>query len=344
LGQLLPDILNNDQPQLLGNFCAIIYNPSTKTIKIKTDRYRSFPIYIHEQSEITNLSKSTKVVWADSLINVGAAYVHWEVKFDAVVPIDTSAITLDQALTEISQILDKSTQDFLSNNHLPVRVHLSGGIDSMLIYSFLEKFTSDYELVTCQHVDYDYFWLKNSGTIKNNFWGYNQIHHWHEPCVITSGTPGDEFMLRGPSTVDLYLKFYGHNVVNLLNLPEWHNSLMQTYLRKPKNYKIFKEQQLDQGWDQEMLFWNLCNTILNDWQHWHLGNTLTWTPLRNLEIFKIMLRLPVNDVIGQVMNADISRALIGRNNPKLLDYLSPQKNSGNVMENLTDFLLQKNNG
>ena len=134
LGQLLPDILNNDQPQLLGNFCAIIYNPSTKTIKIKTDRYRSFPIYIHEQSEITNLSKSTKVVWADSLINVGAAYVHWEVKFDAVVPIDTSAITLDQALTEISQILDKSTQDFLSNNHLPVRVHLSGGKEIDRLY------------------------------------------------------------------------------------------------------------------------------------------------------------------------------------------------------------------
>jgi hypothetical protein len=65
--------------------------------------------------------------------------------------------------------------------------------------------------------------------------------------------------------------------------------------------------------------------------------------LRNLEIFKLLLRLPMHDVLDQVMNAGISRELIKHNNPDLLELLSPYKNTGNVMENLEGFLLQKNN-
>jgi hypothetical protein len=38
------------------------------------------------------------------------------------------------------------------------------------------------------------------------------------------------------------------------------------------------------------------------------------------------------------MNSVVQKKLIERNNPKILNYLSPQKNSNNYMKNLTNLL------
>ena len=84
----------------------------------------------------------------------------------------------------------------------------------------------------------------------------------------------------------------------------------------------------------------LCNIVVNDWQHWHLGNTQTWTPLRDLEIFKLFLRLPALEAVPQIMNSHISLELIRRNRPELTQLISDQKNTGNIMRNLSNFLLQ----
>jgi hypothetical protein len=84
--------------------------------------------------------------------------------------------------------------------------------------------------------------------------------------------------------------------------------------------------------------WSVCNTVVNDWQHWHIGNTLTWTPLRDLELFKLCLRLPPELAKGQIMNSTVSRTLIEQNVPGLTSVLSDQKNTGNVMRNLQQLL------
>ena len=84
------------------------------------------------------------------------------------------------------------------------------------------------------------------------------------------------------------------------------------------------------------MMWNLCNILVNDWQHWHLGNTLTWTPLRDIEIIKLFLRLPVDDALGQILNSDISCRLIEQNEAGLTRVISDQKNSGNSMKNLVN--------
>jgi hypothetical protein len=82
-----------------------------------------------------------------------------------------------------------------------------------------------------------------------------------------------------------------------------------------------------------------CDYNSNDWQHWHLGKTLTYTPLRDIEMFKLYARLEVDALKEQLMNSAIQIRLIGKNNPKLLNILSPQKNSLNYMENLASFHL-----
>jgi hypothetical protein len=325
LDRLLEQILFQTEPMLTGNFCSLILVDDT--IKIQTDRYRSFPIYVG--NGVNNLVPTDRTAWTDSLILVHSDLSVSENKFDVIGDIDTTPLSVDAVLDKITTILDQKTESLLKYNHLPVRVFLSGGVDSMLVYSFLKKHSNNYELVKCSHVDYDYFWLKNSGDI-SKYWGYNQIHYWQDPCVLTSGTPGDEFMLRSPTTSDLWLKAHGIQINDLLKDPKWCSCLHAEYFNRKSNYAIFQEPSTISATP-----WELSNIIVNDWQHWHLGNTLTWTPLRDLEIFKLILRLPIDTVIEQVMNSSISIQLIERNCPGLSLALSDCKNTGNVLSNLT---------
>ena len=335
LPALLDTIIQQEEPFITGNFCAIVYDTLTETIKIKTDRYRGFPIFVKNGQEVSNMPIAKDwTAWTDSLVTIDKNFVVKEDKFDLIGVIDTTPIDLETALELVDKILSTKTQWFLANNTLPIRAHLSGGVDSLLVFSYLQKYTNKYQMVLAQHLDYDWFWLSNSGTIKKHYWGYSQIHHWNEPCVLTSGAPGDEFMLRSPGTLDLWLKFHKLEMLQLLELPEWKSCLHYNYFMKPSNYTIFEHQILNPDLDREGLFRELCNTVANDWQHWHLGNTLTWTPLRDLEIFKIMLRLSVDDGLGQIMNSDFSKALIERNSPGLSKFISDKKNVGNPMKNL----------
>jgi hypothetical protein len=146
-------------------------------------------------------------------------------------------------------------------------------------------------------------------------------------------------MLRSPVTVDVFLKLRGRNMIDLLNQDKWQKCLHHTYFNLPKHHIIFADNAPLPKWDRQQMIWNLCNILVNDWQHWHLGNTLTWTPLRDLEIIKLLFRLPVDDALGQIMNSDISCRLIEQNKAGLTRVISDQKNSGNYMKNLVDFLL-----
>lgn len=336
--ELMDQIIFQTEPMILGNFCAIIYDADADTVKIHTDRYRSFPIYFKNLQVITNLIPQEHTAWTDSLLEIAGDLTVTERKFDVIGEICTDKLTKDQVVDQIDSILQHKTKMFLSHNTLPVRAYLSGGIDSLLVYSYLQKFTNNFELVNYSHIDYDEFWLKNSGTLKQ-FWGYSQIHHWQTPCVLTSGAPGDEFMLRSPTTCDLYLKSHGLDLIALLDTPAWKNCLHKDYFEKSAHMKIFKSQTVDASKTQTEIFWDLCNTVVNDWQHWHLGHTLTWTPLRDLDIFKLLLRLPVDAAITQIFDSAISKRLIDQNKSGLCAVISDKKNSGNYMKNLCGILL-----
>lgn len=336
LTQVLDRICQQNKPELLGNFCVIVYDPDTEQLRLQTDRYRSFPIYINDR-EVTNLVPGSRTAWTDSLISIDHDFTVTESKFDVIGNINTEPLTVEQVLDQVHHKLLTKTQQFVQHNSLPIKTFLSGGIDSLLVYSYLQNFCTDYELVRCNITEYDRFWLMNSGDISKH-WAYTQIHHWLNPCVLTSGAPGDEFMLRSPTTADMFLKYRGIQIVDLLEQRTW---LHTQYFDQPKHRELFNRQTVDTTMTLEQMHRYLCNIVVNDWQHWHLGNTLTWTPLRDLEIFKLFLRLPVQHAVQQIMNSSISLELIKRNRAELTTLISDQKNTGNVMRNLCQFLLQR---
>jgi hypothetical protein len=115
----------------------------------------------------------------------------------------------------------------------------------------------------------------------------------------------------------------------------WHDCLHRDYFQK--HFDLFNNQSAPRHNSKAQLIHHLCDIVVNDWQHQHIGNTLTWTPLRDLEIFKTLLRLSVDDLIPQIMSSTISIQLIEQNQPGLSRLISSQKNNSTPMENLIEF-------
>lgn len=315
-----------------GSFC--IFKIKGQTVELIHSLYRSFPIHYSQGAEVTNLTKLTSTCHADqTLLAFDSAL---EFTFSRAKQTLQFEITNTQTVVEqiYNKILNKVTA-FLQHNTLPIKVFLSGGIDSMLVYSFLQKAGAKVELLNSLHVDLDYFLCQNYSLLKNQYWGYNQIHHYRSPCVLVSGAPGDEFMLRSPIYANIYFQAHGTSVTEMLG---HQNCLHKNYFLKTKHLAEYDAQA--QNPIIKCVIKNLsatksylCNMALNDFQHWHLGNTLTLTPLLDLEIYKLMLQLPYEVAVQQLLDSTISKQLIAMNDSQLLQYLSQQKNS-NSFENL----------
>jgi len=325
---LLPVVLHQQHPKLLGNFCVIAVGPDQ--IQIKTDRYRSFPIWFEQQKEITNLVPLSNTAWTNNLVSATSGLAVTLHNFNVIGTLDLALLTESQVLDQVDEILLARTRNFIEHNTLPIRSFLTGGVDSLLVYSYLKRAGADVEVVDYLHIEYDHFWKCNSHHLKK-FWGYGQIHHWSEPTVLASGAPGDEFMLRSPVTANMYLASRGTSIPELLKTHP--DCLHYEYFILPKHQKIFESTPTTTN--PRWLAYEICNVLVNDWQHWHIGNTLTWTVLRDLDVLKLMLRLPVESAVAQILDSSISKKLIERNLPGATAWISDQKNTGAIRKNLT---------
>ena len=322
--------------QYSGNFLVCCFDPATGNTDLYTNQWRGFLIWADTGTRISNLYHGSHTIWNDSTVSIDQDLIVGEVKADIIG--NTDLPTSDKKSVEegIDAILHTRVGNFIKNCDLPLRVFCSGGVDSTLVWSYVAQHTQNFELVLEDRVQWDYFWCRNRRKIKDNFWAYKQIHHWLNPCVLTSGTPGDEFMLRSPTIANLWCMYHGIDIFDWLSEAP---SMMRDYLKK--NSHIFQQQQQDRSLDsilkssRQKFIAYLCNIVLNDCQHWHLGNTLTFTPLRDLNIFKLMLSLPLDEFKNQLMNSDVSQRLIARNDANLLSVLSDKKNISESLTNLT---------
>ena len=180
LADLLESIVQQNEPVFTGDFCAIVFDQHSKSIQVKTDKYRGFPIYVESARQVTNLIALGRTVWADGLISMDSKFNITETKFNVIGPIDTDTISVDHLIDQVDTILTQRTQQFLSHNKLPLRAFLTGGVDSLLVYSYLKKFTDQFDLIKYQHFDYDRFWMLNSDSITEQYLEFRQLHHWHE--------------------------------------------------------------------------------------------------------------------------------------------------------------------
>jgi hypothetical protein len=337
LEESINQIILDETPKLSGNFCVIIID---QNIEIKGSKYRSFPIYYNDQ-EVTNLVQLDKNIGANCIAKFDFDLKPTIETFNILGSITTDTLSFEQSVNLIDSLLSNKIESFLKYNQLPVKIFLTGGLDSMLIYSYIKKYTSNFELLNYQHFEYDYFWMQNYTDIKK-FWAYNQLHHWREPCMLAVGTPGDEFMMRGPLVGNAYLRHFNSGIMESLKMDKFKNCIHFDYFQKESNKKIYAEQQKQSATfkNLQLLTHYICHNVYNDFQHWHLGETLTYSPLRDLDITKIILRTDMESVQNQIMDGAISKALMAGNDPNLLEYISPQKNSAGSFKIVSPLILQ----
>lgn len=353
LEDILQDFLVDPTPKYNGNFCVIIIEKDK--LIITHDVYRSFGLYEDKNGvEITNLPKKEdseyEKIWSDRytvLEENKFDYVFWDIPYKNT---DFSKrITVDEYVSDSVRILKDKTNQLpylLDQTNKPINVYLSGGVDTMMTYSIIEDYfgkkSPNYRYITGEHFELTEFIMKNNFSFKNDnrYQLYKQIHHWGDPSVLSTGTCGDEIFMRGPYTAALWCAWHDFNVVEILKNNDSKDYYHRYYFLNEKNQKTFMHEWNNRKEIQKLSYNELCTLICdmisNDHQHWHLENTLTWTPLKDMRLLISILMLPAEDLLDQILNGSIDRKIISASNPDLVNYISSQKNA-NQYENLLKF-------
>lgn len=311
-----------------SNFCY--FSPTPHGVKLHNSACRTFPLWWDNQTQtLTNMLGQGQQIYVDQTVEI----LNNELLLTPVdlYSNDASYISADAAVEIISQHLTDTVLQQANSFKTPVRFLCTGGADTSLLLALIHHCNLDVEVLDHQYFEYDLFCQQNWQSIATNHWGYAQIHHWCEPCVLLSGASGDEFMMRGPDSVSLWAAWHNIDINALVDSTDCYQG---PYFKRTKNQKIFAEAYAQRRQIQEQyttiedLNRQIINMIANDFQHWHLGKTLTWTPLRSLQIAKTLLRLPPDILLGQILNADINRELIKQLHAPSLAQLSQYKNIG----------------
>ena len=323
----LNDIVKDTTPRFQGNYLAVIsYNNGT--IVITHDIHRATPIAISKNPFIiTNLLHGDlKNIWADRILLIDPNNNITEKQFDPYGNTKIILRTRTEVVDTLHQAINLKFEKFFRHNKQKIKVFLSGGIDTLTLFSYLKKFTDNFELCNYEHIDFTKIYCNKKHLI-DQYWGYKQIHLWKNPSLLLTGANGDENLMRSPATITLLLMHYGLDLLDILRSDHYH----YLYLTASKLEPLYKSQRenteyIDLCADYQKLAKQILNINLHDHQHWHYDNTLTVTPFKDLELCKLMLSLPKDDLFDQVLDAGISKELIKLNDPDLLDSLSTQKN------------------
>ena len=333
LEEILKKIIKDPIPRYQGNFfCVIVHN---EKITITNSYTRGSPLWFSPGNLITNLYSQQNAVWADKILNIDNNLKISENIFKPYV-INTDVLQYQSAINLIHERICNSFETFLQKNKNPIKIFLSGGIDTLTCYSYLKKFTKKFEIVDYEYIKFTHFYKKNKRYLKS-FWGYNQMHTWGGvPTTLVTGGCGDEFFLRGPNTCNLLLLHYELDIFELL---EKNKNCYHYWYFNVKNKEIFEIHKKDKSLKNNILidryktFDYILNNLVNDHQHWHIDETIFFTPFKDIKIPEIVLRLDKDTLINQILNGDLNRALISKNDPNDLKLLSKQKNL-DYLENL----------
>ena len=293
------------------------------SVTITHDTDRSFPVW-KGNNTITNLEPIGEQVWADCVLTVDNKF---NVSRQWYMPRDNGTTDMsDAAIVDgVHEILLETFDSFLSHNQAPLKMFVSGGIDTTMAWAYLDHFTKDYEMVDYEYLKFTPFWKRNSSKLKR-FWGYKQTHLWSEDCVLVSGAMGDENFMRGPYTMEMMLQAHGTGLADVLQPRDYHYKHCQGYLEKGLDIGTIDP-------DIEKVKDTVMERNINDHQHWHIEQTLHFTPFKDSRILSLITQSSREQLVLQARDAHINRLLIEKLDPSKMEKVSRFKNHDS-MENL----------
>lgn len=349
LEEIVTEFIDDNTPRYTGNFCIILIKKDEVTITHDYDR--SFPLKYYDNDILTNLPYDPAIaepqddIWSDSIVTYMFSKIKKE-NFAKFLNHDSTAnnISIAECVYNVKKLLVKKLHglDFLNDE---INVFLSGGIDTTMVYSLLNHqhySKKNINIIAGEYYDFTEFTTKNSWTFNNiqQLWGYRQFHHWKEKTIYATGGMGDEIFMRGPTTAAIWCSWHDIDLIKiLLNL---NYSYHKKYFLLEKNKKIIESVWNDRKKIQKKfknyseLCTEICNIVSNDHQHWHLENTISWTPLKDIRILENILKLSTDDLLDQIINGSVDKTLISELYPGMEKYICTHKNI-NQYDNLLKF-------
>ena len=296
-----------DRRRLHGNFCA--FQAQADQVEIIHGRERSFPVWRSDDA-VTNLYAEGDQIWADKRLRI-----HDDMSCDITRDITWRPTTVtddDELVDQIHHTLEARFRSFTQHNTLPMRLFLTGGADTTLVWAYLDHVGADYEIVDYEYMKYTPFYKRNYKRIRQ-FTFYKQTQLWDEDCVLVSGACGDEMLLRGPTTLAMALARHDVALEGLTRPGDYHHEYYARY--QHDRHRVADHTA------------HIMDMLYNDHQHWHMDRTLHFTPLRDLRLPALVLGASRELLIAQARNAEINRRLVGRMDPAKLSAITRSKNS-----------------
>jgi len=320
LSDIIDNLIVQDIPTYKGNFCAFVAD--NEHVKILHDTNRGFPLWAGDEF-VTNLFEHGEKCYSDRIFTVNNKLYRKSIRF---VPYhkNTQDLSDEKIIDNLHSIICETYESFLTHNTKPLKMFLSGGIDTTTAWAYLDSFTKNYELVDYEYVKFTPFFKFNQMSIKK-FWAYKQIHLWDEHCVLVSGGMGDENFLRGPGTLAIALKKYDLELDDVLETTDYHYRHFNKYLPDLQD-NVNKEYTTIKNIQDHIL-----NTNANDHQHWHLDKTITFTPFKNIDLLALILNSSKDMLIAQAKNGFINRQLISKLDPSKLSKIGSSKNNNTLL-------------
>lgn len=324
LAQVVADYDFDQPPSIPGNFCLI--KISGTTVQVGHNLDRSFPLWA-SQDRVSNLDPVGQPIWADTLITVDSSGLHC--KQIEILGVPDQTLTLGQVTDRILHRVTDHARQFVKHNRLPINSFRSGGLDTAFLHALVSNLGiahSEWKETVVEPND----WINRNTEKLGRFWAYQQIHHWNRPTIMLTGSQGDEYFLRGPSVISMIMAWHDIDFLEILN--QHPGAYHHWYFSKSKNQEIFASEFRDRfALKEQYPTWKtLCdqiiNVLANDHQHWHLGETLTWTPQKDLDIARWALCLPIQDLLQNSLHGSLTRSCIQGLMPSSLESVIKHKN------------------
>jgi hypothetical protein len=328
--------LNNKIPfKGPGNFLAFLVQ-NDETVYILHPEERTCPIYysiFSQNIEVSNLNPQNyhNCLMRDEFMVIKS---NSKLSIEPFLPCEASPIVKkseEEVIHELNSYVDKKIIHFFKMySGTDSWLYHSRGADTTTLYSYVLKNKLPINIIKSEHKEETPFYKEFKDEL-NLSWNYRQIHHWAKPSILLSGANGDETLLRNPLSGALLLSLAGINPLKLLkNNASKYNS---RYLLLEKNKKMLrlgnqrgKIKRMFKKTDRDFFYDELKFYMLDDHQHWHLGNTLTYTPFKDIHLLRIFLQAPKETWEKQFTDAYLNKKIIEINAPELLSEMTAGKN------------------
>jgi len=313
IGQTLKNkVQSHNFSTVNGNYVILDFS---QTPSIYHDDFRAFPLFFNNNT-LTNINDSLlePIYFDGSAINKDG---QWEwckgdsknfIRFDP----DHKIYNKTEIVDLVCNYLIAVTQQL--DTDLPIIAANSPGVDSTLVRSAFDYCNLTYSLGDLSARAKSLYYLG---------WGYKQLHSIDTPHMQLTGFCGDELLLRNPLYCQWLLDY--HNIDLVKQFDNIDYCYMKGFFNAKYRDKLLKRDQTFEN--QKGGFMHTANTAINDFQMWHFNNTITFTPLRNLDLATECLYADPDTILDQVMHAGISKAAIEKLNAKNLASVEKYKNT-----------------